>query len=197
MTVCRHRPLSHHLRVLALGLMFAPACAAPGLAIDLEPSDLRLPDLRPGNGRLVYSIEVTNPGTRSQGWVGTLYDSDGAAMSVPPGDTVMFGFDTFVSVACTEPWVPCGMIRSDMVDWLKTHPTNTDMGSGTWRYDLYVTAEGSRSEGRTGELHHDGALMGFDDDTSIDTPMGRFVGRMNGTMWGGHGWFPVSWVGED
>ena len=172
MTIFKDNILPQHLRALALGVLLAPSFAATGLAIDLP-----LPGLRPGDGRLVYSIEVTNPGTRSQGWVGTLYDLDGAPMNVPPGDTVMVGFDTYVSVECTMPWVPCGMMRSDMVDWLKTHTTNTDMGSGVWRYDLYVSAEGSRSEGWTGELHLDGDPVAFDDDTSIETPMGRFVGR--------------------
>ena len=187
-----HCASGRHFRTLALAFALAPAAIATASAVDLK-----LPGPRPGDGRLVYSMDVTNPGTRSQGWVGTLYDVDGEAMDVPSGETVMVGFDTYVSVECKEPWVPCGMMRENMIDWLKTHQTNADMGDAVWRYELSVTAEGSRSEGWTGELYRDGAPVSFDDDTRIETPMGAFVARMNGNSWGTHGWLPVSWVGED
>ncbi len=143
-------------------------------------------------GRLAYAIVVTNPGTRSQGWLGTLYGPDGAAMVVDAGKTVETPAGTFVSVTCRELWVPCGMIEQRMVEWLKADPGNAILDGEDWSYRLYVGAEGSKSEAWTGQIVHAGALVeqGLG---KTGTPMGPFVWIDSPYAWGEHGWFPESW----
>ena len=180
---------ARHLPAVVLGLLLASAPAGAALAIDLP-----LDGLRAGNGRLVYAMEVTNPGTRSQGWIGTLYGFDGGEIMVPPGETVSVGFETYVSVACTVPWEPCGMIHAAMHDWMQTHNANVIVDNLPWRFELRVTAEGSRSEGWWGALLHEGTAVG-DVDSPVETPMGPFVLLEGAMMWGSHGWFPVALAG--
>ena len=156
--------------------------------------------------RLVYQIEVTAPGSRSQGWHGTLYGRNGDAITIPPGETVTTPIGTFASVACTLPFRPCGMIRTDMIAWMKTHNGNVIMDSKSWAYRLYVTAEGTRSEGWRGELLHGGSAVDAPPGSSgrllkpirapsesLTTPMGPFSWQESHVPWGRHGWFPVSW----
>ena len=63
-------------------------------------------------GRLFYEIVVTDPGTRSQGWHGVLYDADGNPIEAAPGQTVslagqfLYDVGEFVNVACENPWMP-------------------------------------------------------------------------------------------
>jgi hypothetical protein len=142
-------------------------------------------------GRLAYEIIVTNPGTRSQGWTGTLYGTDGAAMVVDPGKTVETPVGTFVSVACRELWVPCGMIEQRMADWMKTNPGNAILDGEDWSYRLYVGAEGSKSEAWTGQIVHAGTLVDRGSGKT-DTPMGPFVWVDSPYAWGEHGWLPMS-----
>ncbi len=146
--------------------------------------------------RLVYQIEVTDPGSRNQGWHGTLYDRDGGPMVVPPGRTVTNGAGAFVSVPCTVAFVPCGMIYANMIDWMtEPHNGNVIMDPNAWAYRLYVTAEGSRSEGWHGELLHGGGAVPAQPN-SFDAPMGPFRWYENPYRWGRHGWFHVSWRGN-
>lgn len=142
-------------------------------------------------GRLAYEIVVTNPGTRSQGWTGTLYGVEGAAMVVDPGKTVETPVGTFVSVACRELWVPCGMIEQRMAG----NPPNAILDGEDWSYRLYVGAEGSKSEAWTGQIVHAGALVD-QGSGKADTPMGPFVWIDSPYAWGEHGWFPVSWTAQ-
>ena len=150
-----------------------------------------------GDGRLVYQIEVTNPGTKSQGWRGTLYDQSGTPMEIAASATVETGAGTFVSVACTPlPWYPCGMIHAHMVAWMKQHNGNVPMDGEDWAYRLYVTAEGTRSEGWRGELLHGGGTVPAQaDGKPMQTPLGPFLWLESPTLWGDHGWFHVAWTG--
>jgi hypothetical protein len=102
--------------------------------------------------RLVYEIVVTEPGTRSQGWHGVLYDPAGNPIVATPGETVTTPIGEFIDVPCSARWDICGMIRADMVD----QRTNDIIDSKPWLYRIYVDAEGSRSELWTGILLHDG-----------------------------------------
>ncbi len=152
---------------------------------------LALSQIAQAGERLFYQIEVTNPGTKSQGWTGTLYDQNGSAMEVPAGQTVSTGAGSFESVNCQLLFIPCGMIHTRMVAWMKTHNGNVLMDSN-WTYRLYVIAEGSRSEGWRGELLNDGQSVQPPPETA-STPMGPFQWSDSAQMWGDHGWFPVSW----
>ena len=61
--------------------------------------------------RLVYEIVVTEPGTRSQGWHGVLYDPAGNPIVATPGETVTMPIGEFIDVPCSAPWDICGVIR--------------------------------------------------------------------------------------
>ena len=144
-------------------------------------------------GRLVYDIVVSAPGTRSQGWTATLYDSAGKPIETEAGKTVTTPLGEFVRVPCVNPWDACGMIRTDMAEWMKTHQANVVMDSQSWLYRVYLDAEGSDGEVWTSTLLHDGAEIppGIN---PIDTPMGPFrTGGPTATGWAKAGWFPVSW----
>jgi hypothetical protein len=147
--------------------------------------------------RLLYTMEVTAEGTRSQGWLGTLYNADGNAIAVPAGWKVTTGAATFVSVACTVPFHPCGMIDDDMRAWMSTGGGNDISVAGHWEYRLYVTAEGTRSEGWRGELLHDTvAVPAAADRVPVSAPMGPFRWWQNDDPWGRHGWFHASWISD-
>lgn len=170
------------MRTLALVALAVLAQVLPATAAD-EP------------GRLVYEIVVTNPGTRSQGWSGTLYGPDGAALVIEPGQTVALPVGTFVSVECRELWVPCGMIEQHMVEWRKIDPGNAILGNEDWAYRLHVGAEGSKSESWTGQIVHAGSRV-EQGTGSTETPMGPFVWVDSPYAWGEHGWFPKSWMAQ-
>jgi len=142
--------------------------------------------------RLFYDITVTAPGTRSQGWHGTLYDRDGHAMVVDADDTLQTNAGDFVGVECTQAWVPCGLIHSDMLRWMQTNPGNVIIDSKPWSYRLYVNAECSRSEGWRGELRHGGRLV-KSKWKPVPTPMGPYAWKNSAYLWGQKGWFHRAW----
>ena len=143
--------------------------------------------------RLFYQITVTNPGTRSQGWKGTLYDPAGKAIEIEPGKSVKTHVGEFVSIACKLLWVPCGMIQSDVVNWMKTHEGNVIIDARSCEYRLFVSAEGSKSEGWRGELVW-GDVVVTPKFERVLAPMGIFVWSENSQIWGLHGWFHEAWV---
>ena len=146
--------------------------------------------------RLVYQIEVTAPGTKSQGWHGTLFDKTGKPMQVAPGKTVHTNIGDFLSVARKEPqiWEPYGMIHVDQVAWMKTHNGNEVMDSEPWVYRLFVALEGSKSEGWRGEILHGRGVIGPPaDDRPQPTPMGPYRWLRGKEPWQPTGWFHVSW----
>lgn len=143
-------------------------------------------------GRLVYEIVVTNPGTRSQGWNGTLFGADGKALAPAPGTRVETPVGAFIAVKCQELWVPCGMIHDKTLDWMNTTPGNAILDGEQWSYRLFVSAEGTKSEGWTGKVLHAGAPVepGI---APLDTPMGPYVRVESSHPWGWHGWIHQSW----
>lgn len=153
-----------------------------------------------GQRRLVYEIVVTNPGTKSQGWHGIFYGRDGQEVVPVPGkavDTGLTGVGEFVSVPCIELWVPCGMIHTDTVKWLKEPGGEVLMNDPTpWVYKLYVTAEGTKSEGWWGELYQKNVPVDILDPQlklTVKSPMGPFRLEASGFAWGLHGWFHAAW----
>lgn len=155
-------------------------------------SCLSAANAQPAGGRLFYEIVVTNPGSRSQGWNGTLYGQDGGAIDVPVGQTVMTNVGDFVSVACAELWVPCGLIHVDTLAWMAAAGGNVIMDPSRWEYRLCVTSEGTRSEGWHGELVHGADAAG--PSVELATPMGTFVWLDHPFAWGWHGWFQRAWL---
>lgn len=147
-----------------------------------------------GEERLVYEITVTAPGTRSQGWHGTLYDKSGKPVQVEPGKTMTTNVGEFVSVAETTSETPYGMIHTDMVRWMTAENGNVIMDREPWEYRLYVAHEGSKSEGWRGELRHSrGIIAGPSGDEPAKTPMGPYAWVQSEHLWGLHGWIHVSW----
>lgn len=144
-------------------------------------------------GRLFYEIIVTDSGSRSQGWHGVLYDSAGSPIVAAPGQTVPTSVGEFLNVPCENPWDACGMIRTDMADWMKVNQANTQIDTQPWSYRLYVYALGSKSESWTGVLLHGGAEM-YLGSTIVDTPMGPFSpSGLSNIGWHSTGWTPAGW----
>ena len=145
--------------------------------------------------RLVYEITVTSPGTKSQGWHGTLFGKDGKPVQAEPGKTVKTNVGEFVSIAETNLRTPYGMIHTDMVRWMTAENGNIIMDSDPWEYRLSVAQEGSKSEGWRGELRHSrGIIAGPGGDGPVKTPMGPYAWVANEQLWGLHGWIHVSWT---
>lgn len=142
--------------------------------------------------RLAYQIEVTDPGTKNQGWHGTLHDLDGSVISVPVGWTVTNGGGRFINIAPKQDFDPFGMIHVDMVKWMETENGNVVMDSDSWAYRLSVAREGTRSEGWYGELLHGGNVIPVQEGP-FEAPMGPFLWTEDPNLWGRHGWFHVSW----
>ncbi len=145
-------------------------------------------------GRLFYEIVVTAPGSKSQGWVGVLYDAAGKPIyASPSGQPVTTALGEFVDVPGGH-WSPGGMIRTDMAEWMKTHDANEIMDMKPWAYRLYVDGEGSDTAVWTSTLLHDGTAVP-PDTNPIDTPMGQFrTAGPDATGWARAGWLPVSWL---
>lgn len=146
-------------------------------------------------GRLAYEMVVTNVGTRSQGWHGVLFGADGQPLAATPGVTVETGFGAFEAQACNLPWIPCGFIRSGS----PPSPAVLVDDQVAWGFRIFVTAEGSRSEGWRGELRHGNAPVAAHAGAApVDTQMGRFVSLGEGaTPWGWSGWVPEAWIAAE
>jgi hypothetical protein len=164
------------------------ACAA--IPFLLPPQLLGASEIR--KDKLVYEIVVTAPGTRSQGWKGTVYDLSGKPLEIAVGETVQTNFGIFKSIACTQIWSTCGLIRSEMVEWMKTHNANEIIDAQPWHYQLYVIAPNSKSEGYEGILVHGSNEIGIEIPT-VETPMGLFVSKGRSHLWDRGGWYHVSW----
>lgn len=119
--------------------------------------------------RLAYQIIVTAPGTRSQGWRGTLYQADGAPIALAPGARVNTPAGRFIEVACQHPWSACGAIEQGMVRWMTNHQHNIPMRE-RWTYRIY--ARGFYGDRLEGELMHDGVRV--EPAQHVATPMGAY-----------------------
>jgi hypothetical protein len=163
------------------------------------------------NERLFYELEVTLPGSRSQGVRGRLYDRQGQSIVVsadgaiiPNGETpsaaqtapssggsIRTDAGTFVTKPLVNLWDVSGMINEAM---LPAQGMNDPSVRGPILFRLYVHAECSRSEGWRGELltARGGASIP-QQAQPIQTPMGRFVYRTSPNLFGQNGWFPETW----
>lgn len=135
---------------------------------------------------LVYSIDVTAPGSKSQGVRGTLYDSGGREVTqLEPVDTPI---GQFRWISCQRLWDSCGWWRVGPERAGSTHRTaNPDLLS----YRVYRRELPSGTSWR-GELVGSGSVAV--QRAEIVTPMGTFrwtTGRIGQAQW--QGWVPASW----
>ncbi|MGD9980574.1 MAG: hypothetical protein AB7H66_08405 [Hyphomonadaceae bacterium] len=168
--------------IAALAGVLLAACASPGAP---------RPALGDDDVRLAYQITVTAPGTRSQGWRGTLYEADGSPIALAPGARVETPAGRFVGVACAHPWSACGSIEEGMVRWMQTHQHNIPMRE-RWTYRIY--ARGFYGDRLEGELVRDGAPVEAIEQAA--TPMGayRWIDAAEGTATASRrGWWHESW----
>lgn len=203
------------------GLRLAILCAAGVGVAAILAACAPLPEraaARSARGeRLFYELEVTLPGSRSQGVRGRLYDRQGrqvavaangaivantdsdAAQSAPSGGSIRTDVGTFVSRPHVNLWDVAGMINAAM---LPAQRMNDPSVRGPILFRLYVHGECTRSEGWRGELL---TTRGGDpiapSNQPVQTPMGRFVYRPRSNLFGEEGWFPEAWpraqVGPD
>jgi hypothetical protein len=152
-----------------------------------------IPELPPDDDtRPLYQIEVTAPGTRSQGWRGVLYDRNGAAIALAPGARVETPAGRFVGVACPHAWSTCGAIEENMLRWMERHEHNIIMGRERWVYR--INARGYYGDRLEGVLLREGVRV--EAGREARTPMGtyRWVdGRPDAPISGRHGWWHEGW----
>lgn len=145
------------------------------------------------NGRLFYQMEITNAGTRSQGWHGTLYDLSGAPVKAAPDALVQTKLGTFRNVPCQNLWDACGFIREGTLPQAAPSSMDALTDPVPWIYRLYIVAEGSKSEGLSGELVHGDKTISSEGAKTIETGMGRFIPLMAEHLWDWAGWAPEGW----
>jgi hypothetical protein len=75
----------------------------------------------------------------------------------------------------------------------ETHEGNVIIDARRCEYRLYVSAEGSKSEGWRGELVWGDGIVTPPFERVL-APMGIFVWSENPEIWGLHGWFHEAWV---
>jgi hypothetical protein len=78
-----------------------------------------------------YSISVTAPGSRSQGWNGKLLDRAQQELPLEAGKHVSTNAGAFAGVACSLPWVPCGYIHEEQLRWMNANGSNFILDGGS------------------------------------------------------------------
>ena len=84
------------------------------------------------------------------------------------------------------------MFHADTLEWMKSSVGDIIMDANRWEYLLYVTAEGTKSEGWRGAILH-GSGMVETQIAGVLTPMGPFRWSENPERFGWHGWFHEAW----
>lgn len=137
-----------------------------------------------GKEQLTYEVVVTNPGTKSQGWHGILYDDNGQVVQVEAGKTVNTDIGELVGVAPVDgqPWKPYGAVPA-------TPGMENINQPDAWAYKLYKTGLGSRCPSWRGDLLR-GAIVvkPHAGGEEVKTSLGPFIWL--GTS---HGWAHKSW----
>lgn len=142
--------------VLAVAGALVAGCASLGAA----------PPAPEASARVLYQIDVSAPGTRSQGWRGVLYGEDGAPIALAPGARIETTAGAFVGVACPYAWSTCGAVETRMHAWMQSHDHNINMRE-RWTYRLQA-----RGDALYGELLRDGVALTSGDE--VLTPMGLY-----------------------
>lgn len=166
------------------------ACALLAALSSVQPSNAAEEAL--GKKELLtYEIVITDPGTRSQGWHGTLYDESGHIKPVEIGKIENTEIGELVSVAPTEeqPWTPYGMIPT--TPGMENVVAPDPWASVTWSFELYRTNIGSKCPSWRGELLRGGvAVEPQTAGEQIQTPLGPFIWLDAQKP---HGWVHKSW----
>lgn len=151
---------------------------------------------------LFYEMQVTAPGTRSQGIRGRLFDADGQSVvtnasgdivreeSLPAGTggaSLMLGAGIFLHRARQHAWDISGMIPETML--AAPHLNDPSLHSAT-RFRLLVRGMCASHESWRGELLDSHGTPIGPSTSSMDTPMGRFTFRSGPQE---AGWFPETW----
>jgi hypothetical protein len=138
------------------------------------------------DGRTIYRIDVTAPGTKSQGLRGTLYDDQGRPVEAGPDVETPLG--RFGWIECHRLWDSCGRWRIGSPTPMSSYVRQERPASG---YRII------REERRDG-VHWRGELVGMPATLRpvrrIETPMGIFrwtSGQMGRMHW--RGWVPSEW----
>jgi hypothetical protein len=156
----------------ACAILAALASSTPAHAVEKQPANKE---------RLSYDIVVTAPGTKNQGWHGTLYDENGTPIAVETGQTVMTEIGELQSVARESPWKPHGMIST-------AQEIVNEIMPDAWSYKFYKTGVGTRCPSWRGELKRGDAVLKPQGGEPTMTPMGPFVWIEKP-----HGWVHKSW----
>ncbi|WP_395612855.1 hypothetical protein [Allosphingosinicella sp.] len=133
--------------------------------------------------RTAYQIDVSAPGTKSQGLRGTLYDDQGRR--VDEGPTVQTAVGSFRWIPCRMLWESCGRWREGAAPPMSSYPRQN---RSVLHYRITVEARG-------GVTLWSGQLIGLNAGTvrtrPVETAMGVFrwtSGRVGAAEW--RGWVP-------
>lgn len=137
-------------------------------------------------GLMVYEIEVSAPGTKSQGLRGTLYDERGRPVS--EGPVVETGIGSFRWIPCRMLWETCGRWREGVDRPSSSYPREH---RDVLRYRVF-------RQTRRGQTLWTGELVGLRAAAArrrpVGTSMGVFrwtTGRVGSARW--QGWVPQDW----
>lgn len=136
--------------------------------------------------RTSYEIEVTAPGTKSQGLRGNLYDREGRR--IEEGAVAQTPIGSFRWIPCQMLWESCGRWRDGSTPPRSSYPRQNE---SVLRYRITQETRNGRSWWR-GELP--GLNSGAERRRQVETPMGRFrwtSGRLGTAEW--RGWVPEGW----
>ncbi len=139
------------------------------------------------NEQLAYEITVTAPGSKSQGWHGTLYDKNGQPMKVKSGEKWSTDIGILVSVKYKQKHIPYGMISENQLKRIE----NILMDE-SWSYKLYRTHTDSKCPSWRGELQRRNVVIKPDTGEQVQTPMGPFK-WLKEPQNEPHGWVHVLW----
>lgn len=137
-------------------------------------------------GRTVYEMEVSAPGTKSQGLRGTLYDERGRPVGEGPVVETRIG---------SFGWIPCRMLWETCGRWRE----GTDRPRSSYsREHREVLRYRVLRQTRRGQTLWTGELVGLGAAAargrSVETSMGVFrwtTGRVGSARW--QGWVPENW----
>lgn len=136
-------------------------------------------------GRTIYQIDVSAPGTKSQGLRGTLYDEHGRR--VEEGPAVQTPIGSFRWISCSMPWESCGRWRDGPAVPRSSYP---QQNRSVLSYRITVEERGGRTFW-SGEL---AGLGAGGPGRRAETAMGAFrwtTGSAGAAHW--RGWVPQGW----
>jgi hypothetical protein len=159
-----------------------------------------------------YELEVVNPGTKSQGVRGRLFDRDGVEVDLDstgeitakPSDgealeansglshgSIETNFGRFIHIPCRRPWDVCGLLPDAASSSLLE--MNNPAVSGPTLFRLRASALCTRSQRFAGELLGADGIAIPPGDMDLATPMGMFTLRLKTSEYGVTGWVPAFW----